>query len=279
MPELPEVQTIVSDLNQHITGFQIVKILIEKGYIVYPSKHLFGKIALNQEITSVQRVAKNILIKLKNSYFIHFHLAMTGRILLREPDQKSDNWVKLILNLKRACLPEGTGLTLKFADMRMFGKAELLSSQEVEQLKNKYGPEPLDENLTPEVFLQKIKSKNSTIKNVLLDQQIISGLGNIYATDALFLANIHPESLTKDITLNQAKNLLLSAKQVLQEGIKNRGSTLPDKMYVDIFGNPGFYQNFFKIYSKQTCPKCKTKVEFKKVAGRGTYFCPRCQEL
>ena len=275
MPELPEVQTIVSDLNQHITGYQIVQILTAKGYLLHPTNILFGKSALNQEITGVTRVAKNILLELKNGRFIHFHLAMTGRILLRDPDQKSDNWVKLILKIQKGSFVKH----LKFTDMRMFGKVGVLTPDEAEKLKQKYGPEPIDTKLTPKVFLQKLQSKNSTVKNVLLDQTIVSGLGNIYATDALFLAKLHPEKPTKLLTIFDAKNLLQSAKQLLQEAIQNRGSTLPDNMYIDIFGKPGFQQNHFRVYMKQACPLCSTKVEFIKIAGRGTYYCPKCQAL
>jgi formamidopyrimidine-DNA glycosylase len=159
----------------------------------------------------------------------------------------------------------------------MFGKVELIQKSKVISLRKKYGPEALDKKLTPEKFLECLGSKRTNIKNALLDQKVVSGLGNIYATDALFLAGIHPETKTSEINLESAEKLLEAARSVLEEGIKNRGSTLPDKMYVDIYGKPGNQQKYFKIYMQKVCPRCKERVKFKKISGRGTYFCNHCQ--
>jgi formamidopyrimidine-DNA glycosylase len=134
------------------------------------------------------------------------------------------------------------------------------------------------EDITPETCLTRLRSKNTIIKTALLEQSIVAGLGNIYATDALWLAKIHPETKTQSLMPEQVQILLNSAKEILLEGIKHRGSTLPDEAYVDIFGKPGSHQNYFRIYGKTYCPDCKTKVEYKKLNGRGTYFCPKCQK-
>jgi formamidopyrimidine-DNA glycosylase len=168
-------------------------------------------------------------------------------------------------------------LYLNFGDMRMFGKINYIDKEALESLKTKYGPEPIDNTLTKELFHKQIKSKNTSIKNILLDQKIISGLGNIYATDALWMAKVHPETRTKDITPFMSKNIFKAAKEVLLEGINNRGSTLEDKMYVDLLGKPGNQQNNFKIYGKQQCQRCNIPNQFKKISGRGTYFCEQCQ--
>jgi len=276
MPELPEVQTITKDLGNTIVGYTITKCTVAPGYIILPTNDTFRNVVMNKRIINVERIAKNILIHLEDKHFIHFHLAMTGQILLKEFEEiPSTGWMRVMLRLEE----DFKDKYLMFNDMRMFGKIAVIGVRERENLIKKYGPEPIDEDLDAETFLKKLKTKNTTIKNALLDQTLVSGLGNIYATDALYLAGVNPEQKTKDITEQQSIKLLEASKQILLEGIKHRGSTLPDKMYVDIFGKKGTHQEHFKIYSKEVCPKCNTKVVVKKINGRGTYFCPKCQPL
>jgi formamidopyrimidine-DNA glycosylase len=149
----------------------------------------------------------------------------------------------------------------------------------LQKLTEKYGLDPLEKSVTPEKFLKAVKSKRTNIKNVLMDQKIMSGIGNIYATDALFLAGINPLLPTQNMSLEMAEKMLSSVRDVLTEGIKNRGSTLPDKMYVDIFGKTGNQQNHFKVYLKTKCTNCGSSIKFIKINGRGSYFCPTCQPL
>lgn len=275
MPELPEVYTISQDLKKNVVGFTVNKIQISKHYKIPTNLQKALKGLIGGKILDVSNIAKNIVLKLDKNRFLIFHLAMTGRMLLRELKDKNDNWVKIVLELSK----ESKIKHLKFCDMRQFGKISVVNNNGLGLLLAKYGLTPLDASVTPEIFLKAIKSKKTNIKNLLLDQKIISGLGNIYATDALFLSKINPKTSTHNITPELAEKLLNSIKQILNEGIKNRGSTLPDKMYVDIFGNPGSQQKYFKIYLKNICDVCGTKVEFIKINGRGTYFCSTCQPL
>ena len=273
MPELPEVHTIANDLNNNIIGYEIKNIKITKNYKIPELVKKRLSSLLNKKFIEVKRIAKNIVIKLSENGFLTFHLAMTGRILLTSDKDRKDNWVKIVFEIAK----NDDKKYLKFCDMRQFGKINVLDEAGVRDLENKYGLSVLNKKITPEDFLKAIHSKKTNIKNVLLDQSIISGLGNIYATDALFLARINPKTPTQSINLNESKILLEKSREILNEGIKNRGSTLPDKMYVDIFGNSGHQQNYFKIYGKDKCPSCGTKTIFEKINGRGTYFCPICQ--
>jgi formamidopyrimidine-DNA glycosylase len=273
MPELPEVHTVVTDLNKNIPGYKISGVAINSSYKTLPDNATFKKALDGKSIVEVKRIAKNILIKLSSGNYILIHLAMTGRVLLRNTSDQTDSWIRVSLKIEK----NGDMKELRFADIRMFGKIGVISEKAVQKLLNKYGPEPTNSNLSAERFYEIIKSKKTNIKNVLLDQNLISGLGNIYATDALFISSINPQTSTSKITLDMAKNLLKSAKSVLEEGMKNRGSTLPDKTYVDIFGREGSQQKFFKIYMKEKCPKCNAKVSFIKLNGRRTYFCENCQ--
>jgi len=272
MPELPETQTIAAILNKNLAGKNVLQVQISKDYKALPSTEIFIKAVTGKKIKSVKRVAKNILLELNNGVRILFHLAMTGRLLLWNEKVGSEKWVKIILHLDN-----GTKLT--FSDMRMFGKAAVLSPKQTEELAARYGPEPLDKNTTPQQLFEKIKSKRTNIKNALLDQVVISGLGNIYATDALFLAKINPLTKTSEIAPEDTSRLLDAIREVLEESIKFGGSTLSDKMYVDPSGKEGTYQEHFKIYSKKNCPVCDGKVNFMKISGRGTYFCPACQPI
>jgi len=273
MPELPEVHTITQDLKKNIIGFEIKNIQISRDYRIPKEVAIKLKSLVGEKIVDSNRIAKNISLKISNGTFLVFHLAMTGRILLRQQRDKNDKWIKVVFEIVK----NDEIRYLKFCDMRQFGKIQVLDSAEIDNLKNKYGLSILDHEITPEKFLTALNSKRTNVKNALLDQKIIAGLGNIYATDALFLAGINPKTSTQDIDIEMSKKLLKSSDLILKEGIKNRGSTLPDKMYVDIFGKSGKQQNYFKIYGKKICPSCGSKVEFEKINGRGTYYCPTCQ--
>lgn len=273
MPELPEVQTIVGDLKKHIVGSRIMEIRVLDGFTTNPPESNFIKKLTGKEITGVERIAKNIIITLDNEEYLLIHLAMTGRILWRRLNHKKDPWEKVIFTLEK----DGKKGLLKYCDMRMFGKVKLLNKKQLAPVTGKYGPDPFGSLLTPENFLEKLQRKKTNIKNALLDQSLISGVGNIYANDALWMAKIHPEIKTKDLTPKQAGILLGKIKEILREGINNRGSTIRDRMYVDIYGRYGSQQKFFRIYDKKECPDCTSKVVFKRINGRGTFFCPKCQ--
>jgi formamidopyrimidine-DNA glycosylase len=273
MPELPEVHTISQDLNKHVSGYSIKGIKVTHNYKIPNDVKKKLHNIIGTKITSADRIAKNIILKLSSNEYLVFHLAMTGRILLRSDQDGKDRWVKIVFEISR----DGVSKYLNFTDMRQFGKVRVLSERELDKYSNKYGLDVVKDNVDANTFLHKLSSKKTNIKNALMDQNIISGMGNIYATDALFLAKINPKTPTQYLTLNMAKNLLAKSSEILNEGIKNRGSTLPDKMYVDIFGNSGSQQEHFKIYGKRICPVCKSQVQFEKINGRGTYFCPTCQ--
>lgn len=275
MPELPEVHTIASDLKKHILGWRIDGIEIEKEYKVYPNAEKYLK-SKGCQINKIGRIGKTIVFKLSNDSYLTFHLAMTGRLLLQKEKTPKMNHQKVQFLLSSP--NNNNKILLRFCDMRTFGKTSLLDQNEISALKSKQGPDLVMENITPEDFLQRLQSKNTTLKKALLEQSVVAGLGNIYATDALWIAKLNPESKTRDITLDKAKTLLEAIKKILLEGIAHRGSTLPDEAFVDIFGKPGSHQKYFRIYGRTFCPACKTKIEYKKVAGRGTYFCPTCQK-
>ena len=163
---------------------------------------------------------------------------------------------------------------LRYCDKRNFGKLKILTKNDFDEFSSKYGPEPTT-SLKVADFIKQLTKKRTNIKNALLDQKLISGMGNVYANDALWIAQIHPETKTTDLSLERAEKLLQACVEILQEGIKHRGISMSD--YVDLFGKKGQQQNHFRIYKKDTCRRCGTKTEVTKLNGRGTYYCPTCQ--
>lgn len=271
MPEMPEVFTIVEDLKKYVIGAEIEDIMVLGDYNALPDNQTFISGAIGQKIIGARRIAKNIILELENGNSIQIHLAMTGNFLLRQEGHAKDKFTRVVLKMNK----KDKRFELRFADMRMFGKAVLQEPADIKLLEEKYGPEPLDETTTAEIFLKQIKSKNTNIKNVLLDQSKIAGMGNVYVTDALWIAKIHPETRTIDFDIEMAEALLEASKEILSEGIKNRGISMSD--YVDLFGKKGRQQEAFRIYNHEKCPRCEISVEFKKLNGRGTYFCANCQ--
>jgi len=271
MPEFPEVYTITSDLSKILKNAIIKSVTPIDEYKLYPSNDFAIKALEGAKILGVTQVAKNIVIQTDKG-FLTIHLAMTGQILVKK-SAKPMKWERVTFEIET---PDKR-FFLGFRDMRMFGKVKFLNKEEFDELKTKYGPNPLIDELPLEKFIQILKSKRTNIKNLLMEQGRISGLGNIYATEALFLSGIQPENPSKKISKEQAELLLESIKKVLKEGINQRGSTLDDEMFVDVFGKKGKYQDYLKIYNKKSCPNCNTKVETVKISGRNSYFCPHCQ--
>jgi len=275
VPELPEVHTISSDLDTAISGYSIAKAWLSDRYPkVTPEKSLVKDLE-GQKITGVSRTAKNILVELANHSTLLIHLGMTGSILLLDPSRKTGKHAHLVLKLQK-----GDSIkVLAFSDPRMFGKLEILEPGQQKELVKRYGISATEALNYLDSLYELTKKRKTTIKSLLLDQKFIAGLGNIYATEALFLAKIHPQRKVNTLSKEELGTLLRRAGEVLADGIKHRGSTLPDEAYVDIWGNAGSHQNFLKIYLKSACPNCKEKVSYIKIAGRGAYFCPVCQPL
>ncbi len=273
MPEFPEVYIVTQDLRKILRNGQIKSVTIEPGYSVYPDNVTFIKEVKNALIQDVFQVAKNIVIELNQKKYLNIHLRMTGQVLAKKSAKP--------LPQERLCLkietPKKT-FWIALRDTRKFGKVSLLNKTEFNNLAAKYGPSPIEPGLTLEKFEEIVKSKNTSIKNLLMKQEKIGGLGNIYATEALFIAGIQPEARTNAIPADKLSDLLNAIKEATNEGIQNRGSTLDDEMFVDIFGKKGHQQQNFRIYGKKTCSVCKNLTIQKKIGGRNTYFCPNCQK-
>ncbi len=270
MPEYPEVYTIVTDLQKYLAGSTIKKVETIAGYKIQSEFENPAELITGQKIVKILQIGKNIIFELEQ-HDLAFHLAMTGKLLIRSPSFKPDPHLRIAFSLEK----KEKQIELRFTDVRMFGKAQLNSKSTTQKLVKRLGPNVLDEKLSPQYFHTILKSKKTNVKNVLLDQERISGLGNVYATDALWIAQIHPARPSQSITQEEAQTLLNACREILLEGIKNRGLTISD--YVDAFGKPGFQQNFFRIYQRDTCQRCNLPSKTITINTRTTYFCPNCQ--
>lgn len=286
MPELPEVETIKKELENVLIGQTIQTSVICFDKTIKPlSKKQFKIKTEKQKITNLERRSKIIFINLSNKYDLAIHLKMTGQLIYKprkgklitggHPQPGGENnlpnkFTRLIFNLS-----EGT---LYFNDMRKFGWIKLIDKLEKENINNKLGIEPL----TKDFDLKKFKSilnkhPNKKIKTFLLDQTLITGLGNIYVDEACFLSNILPTREIKSLTQTEIKNLHLNIKKVLRLSISKKGTSA--KNYIRSNGLPGGFVPYLNVYgrSKLKCKKCPQYIEKIKFQGRGTHFCPNCQ--
>src|SRR3972149_5386117 len=197
MPELPEVETIRRDLSDLIVGKKILDIATDSPKQVKPSLAEVKKVVVGAKIKEIKRRAKLLSICLDNTMILAVHLKLTGRLLVRKTGATKDSWQHITLNLSG-------GRELRFADLRKFGWIKLVTEDEIKILTKEFGPEPLDD-LTPESFKEILARSSRPVKIVLMDQAKISGIGNIYAVDALNLAKVHPKKPAKDLDNNEVK--------------------------------------------------------------------------
>jgi formamidopyrimidine-DNA glycosylase len=272
MPELPEVEVITRSLREGINGQpglpgQTVSkaVVFWAGTLEEPSPKSFKKRIVGQIIKDVRRRGKFILFELSKDTML-IHLRMSGDLRFGKGDQNLGDHIRLALYTNR-------GYQLGFNNPRKFGRVWLLTNPDT--VLGKLGPEPLDSRFTGKDFHKLLNQRNRQIKPLLIDQEFIAGLGNIYTDEALNLAKIHPLTRSKTINQAQAKRLLKSIRKVLIEGIHRNGASI-DWVY-----QGGDYQNHFRVYQRtgEPCPKCNTLITRIIVGQRGTHFCSTCQVL
>ena len=272
MPELPEVETIRKQLQKEVVGLSISDIWTDTPKMVQPSPAEFLKRVKGQKITAVERRAKLLIIRLAGAENVVLHLRLSGQLFLNRPTDPKDPFLHIILKLS-------DGKELHFNDARKFGYVSLVESDaDLEKIVAGYGPEPLDD-LNPENFAAAVKKSGRAIKVLLLDQKSISGVGNIYANEALWLAKIHPEAKASSLSDSQIKELYKAVVKVIEDGIRLGGATISDEKYRNLYGERGHYEQAVRVYQRkgQRCPRCGTKIEYLKVAQRGTFICPKEQ--
>lgn len=271
MPELPEVETVKNGLIKKVKGNKITKCnVLWDGIIAYPPKEEFIKEISSQVINDITRRGK-FLVFILDDYYLISHLRMEGKYFIKEKDEslnKHDHVIFFLDNNKE----------LRYNDTRKFGKMYLVKKDElgISPL-NKLGLEPWDKDLTID-YLKKKLNKKKAIKTLLLDQEIIAGIGNIYADEILFLSHINPETSGSNLTNKNLEDIINNTRTILSKAIELGGTTI--HTYASVDGITGRFQQELLVHGKkdEKCPVCGNTIEKIVVNTRGTYYCPNCQK-
>lgn len=273
MPEKPEVITVAKKLETKLIGKTITNVEVyHDNMIDYPTVKDFKKNIVNQKIYEITTRGKWIVMTL-DDYYLLFHLRMEGKFFFRTKKDEKNKHEHVIFDLD-------DNTQLRFADVRKFGKVMLIEKDKIYSMKpyTELGLEPWDKNLTSDYLKDKYSKKTLPIKSVLLDQSIITGIGNIYADEILFLSRINPLTKAKDLTDKNRKDIIKNTISVLDKAIEEGGTTI--RSYTSEEGVTGMFQNNLFVHQreKEHCRVCDSIIIKIKVGGRGTYYCPKCQK-
>lgn len=266
MPELPEVETVRKQLEQEILSSQIVEIEVRDSRC-YTGLEWQG----TEKVVEVVRAGKYLFLKFGSGRGMQVHLKMTGRLILADPFYENAPHTRVVMKLQ-------DGRKIYYWDTRMFGYIHVVDDIAAVQdkIQEKLGPEPWD--ITDIDFLRKLQKTGRSIKESILDQSLLAGVGNIYANDGLWLAGIDPRRKANTLKLSEVKKLRASLCNVLTRGLATGGAS--DNTYRDFYGGRGGYQNEFLVYGRtnEPCNNCGRELKRIVVGGRGTWVCETCQK-
>lgn len=274
MPELPEVEQIVRALTQAVMGRRILAADLRlKRTAPGISAGAFDRKLRNSVITAVNRRGKYILIELDSEQVLTTHLRMTGKFVCTTSDETLPPYAHVVFHLDN-------DRCLIFCDMRQFGRMRILPAKKLGNARelSTLAPEPFSESFSVDYFSNTLSRSRRSLKQLLLDQTKVLGLGNIYAAEALFLARINPFKSAASLSKRRAFRLHQAIRDVLREAV-DAGSTLK----IDLADGNGVYfetpERFWRVYEREgeACVNCKTRIRRVVHAGRSTYYCPRCQ--
>lgn len=270
MPELPEVETTRLGIKPYLCGIKIDAVIVRNRKLRWPIPESFEQQVTHQIVQNITRRGKYLCVHF-NKIMMLIHLGMSGRLSLFTDSRAYErhDHVDIIF---------ANGQTLRYTDPRRFGSI-LLSQNNQHPLLDNLGVEPLSQAFTADYLLKQAKSRKIAIKPFLMNNQVVVGIGNIYATEALFLAKIHPAMSASALTLKHATILVDIIKQVLTEAIAKGGTTLKD--FLNSTGKPGYFAQQLKAYGRanQPCPICGVNLESCILGQRSTVFCPICQNV
>jgi len=273
MPELPEVETIVRGLRKDVIARTFTHIDVRWAReVATPSSETFASRLVGQTVARLDRRGKYVVFTLTHDFMLA-HLKMTGRLYIASPAKRAvdeDRWIRVAFHMDN-------GQELRFSDARKFGRVYLVSY--VDEVVGKLGPEPLTESFTLEAFRSHMARRKGVIKQLLLNQEFVAGIGNIYADEALWLAKIDPRRKVDTLKPMEVANLYKSIRIVLRKGIDFEGASI--NWYRKPDGSMGESQNYFKAYGREgeRCVNdCGSVIHKMRLGQRGTHFCPSCQK-
>ena len=290
MPELPEVETTVKGLNSKVLDRTFVGIWTDTEKIIKkPGLNSFEREIKGKKVKKIWRKGKNIIFDLSDNYSLLVHQKMTGHLLYGEWKKVNNEWQPIskgpleekMNSFLHVIFFLDNGKMLALSDLRKFAKVELWKRDELLSSAGfkKIGPEPLNEKFGYNEFKEVLKNKRGKIKQVLMDQEVIAGVGNIYSSEALWHAKVNPLKDVSDLTEKELKDIYNAIKKVLEIGIKLGGESFSD--YRNINGEKGNFDDERKVYRREgeKCSRCGSRIERLKIGGRSAFFCPVCQKL
>ena len=290
MPELPEVETIVRDLNKKVLGRTFVDVWTDWQKMIKKPENFktFKKTIIGKKILKIRRRGKNILFELSGKKILLIHQKLTGHLLFGNWKQENREWRPTVPGPLEDPMNRflhlifwlDNGKQLALSDLRKFAKIELGDNKEIEKLKDlrELGPEPLEKSFTFEKFEAILKRKKGKIKQVLMDQQVLAGIGNIYSDEILWQAKIHPFRDVSKLKEEELKKIYQAMREILPKAIELSGESISD--FRRISGEKGYFDKERKVYRREgePCSRCGTRIKRVKLAGRSAHFCPKCQK-
>jgi formamidopyrimidine-DNA glycosylase len=278
--ELPEVEVMRRDLEKDVVGRRIKSAEVKgtKNAMRVIRRHAkrkdFTSLLEGTKIARIERRGKYLLVYLDSGNVLVVHFGMSGQMQRGTGRVALEPHTHVVLTFQQ-------GGDLRFIDPRTFGEMFVTSADDLGKVKElaHIAIDPLDQVFTWPTFQYLLAEKAAKMKQLMMDQKFISGLGNIYSDEVLFAAGLRYDRLSNTLSSQEVRRLYRAIQEVLQEAIKARGTTLDDEAYVDLFGKPGEYQNELKVYGRDglPCRRCRTPIEKVKISGRYAYYCPQCQ--
>ena len=271
MPELPEVETVKNALSKVVVGAKVTNVFTGEKKLRIPFPNNFKKILIGRAFSKPFRRAKYCLLPIGNFEFLIIHLGMSGKIRIlnfNPPPEKHDH---LIISLDNE-------FHIIYNDTRRFGFVDIIKGDlDKNKIFSKLGPEPLSAKFEKTYLFNLINNSSQKIKNLLLDQTIVAGLGNIYVNEILFKSLISPKRLGKNISIKKCEIIVNSTKLIIKNAINAGGTTIKDHIQPD--GNLGYFKNYLKVYAKTNlnCSNCNSKIKEVVISNRKSYYCPQCQ--
>ena len=275
MPELPEVETVRRGLDHLITGYRITEAHNLHPRALKPESIAPLASLVGAKITGTNRRGKFLWLTLNRPYVLVAHLGMSGQFLIHQKDRPKATHIRAQFQLKKPL----RSLDLVFNDQRTFGWLSVEeTTNNVPTSAQHIAPDPFDPLFNKQTTINNYLKRNIKIKTALLNQEIMSGVGNIYADETLWRAKIHPETLTSELTPKKVASIIDFATEVMQEAI-NQGGTSFDDLYINVNGESGFFEQSLNAYGQEDepCPRCGTPIKRITFGARSSHFCPRCQ--
>jgi formamidopyrimidine-DNA glycosylase len=278
--ELPEVEVMRRDLEKEIVGKRIraVEVRPHRNAMRAIRRHArrkeFEDRVAGKKITKVDRKGKYLLTYLEDGQVLVTHFGMSGQFLRGTKRQGLPQHTHVILEFVQ-------GGDLRFIDPRTFGELFVTAADDLGKVREleHVAIDPLEDTFTWQEFSGELARRAAKLKPLLMDQKFVSGLGNIYSDEVLFAAGLRQDRTSDTLSSQEVRRLYRALREVVQEAIRFRGTTLDDEAYVDLFGKPGEFQSELKVYGRKglACRRCRTPIQAVKFQGRNSYFCPQCQ--